>query len=264
MRARIEVTMVVLMLRVLIACGGSACGGGGGGGGDGGVGNGVQAGVVKGVVVDSQARPLPGAKINVCNPLYFDSCMTGQTGSDGRYSFDLPPVNVWKAYGYLTKAYNGKSYCLELRSDSTDSFSSKDGAVRNFEWKLTGLRPDSKTAQNEFLSFYGAAAAVRSEEYNNPVDLQYVQASFVPQGPLVDGTAGQAFSASAGNWNWNEIGDIPLGRYTVTADYAPPGAAKSALLVGTVSGQYAVSVVLDFPPPGSCVRPEAKIYVAFP
>jgi hypothetical protein len=218
------------------------------------------------VALDGLGRPLAGAKISVCDPVYVSACLVGQTGSDGRYHFDLPPDNAWKVYGSITKPYNGKSYCLELRPDSTDAFGSSQGAVRNFEWKLTGRRPD-KASASEFLSYYGAGAAVAVGDYNNPVPLQHVKLNFVPQGPLADGSAGASFIGSAGDWTWNEIGDVPLGRYAVTAEYAPPGSAKSALLVGTSFFQYAGSAVVDFEPPagGICTNsPEAKIYVAFP
>lgn len=84
--------------------------------------------------------------------------MNGKTRPDGRYSLDLPPTNEWVANGSVTKTFNGKSYCFDLRPSSTDSFSSSDGAVRDFDWKLSRQRPD-RSATDESISYYGAFRA---------------------------------------------------------------------------------------------------------
>jgi hypothetical protein len=169
---------------------------------------------------------------------------------------------------YLAKAFNGKNYCLELRPDSTEHFGSTDGAVRNFEWKLTGMRP-GETATDQYLSFYGAGLEVTSDEYVNYIDVRYVHVNLVPQGSLVDGSTGQSISGVAGNWKWNTIGNLPLGRYSVTAEYAPPSGSRSALRLATsYGGQYANSLVVDFDPDfsGSCDAthyPKATVHVRY-
>src|SRR4029077_186138 len=131
------------------------------------------------------------------------------------------------------------TYCLDLGpTGSTDTFSSSDGAVRNFHWKLTGQRPGlSDTTQ--FSSFYGAGLSVADDTGNFVLNDKYIEVTLVPSGPLVDGSAGSTLTLPGGDWNSYVIGDIPLGRYALSADYAPPNGAKTSLLVGTSSfGQY--------------------------
>jgi hypothetical protein len=231
---------------------------------------GVTAGKVAGTATDSRGQPLPGAEIDICNPVYFNSCVKGKTAPDGRYSIDLQPVNVWTASGSLTKTFNGKSYCFDLRPSSTNSFSSSDGAIRDFDWKVSGQRPD-RSATDEAISYYGASVAVQVRDGIPVADYKYVEVTFAPQGALVDGSVGETLTAKVGDWKWWTIGNIPLARYTVTAAYAPPGAAKTALLVSLnsafSSAQFAPSTTLDFDPAqgGTCGNPEtAGILIALP
>ena len=244
------VVVRTLLVASLVGCG---CGG-------------ATPGKVSGIALDSQGRPLAGAKIDVCNPVYFDSCVSAQTGADGRYSLDLQPTNVWTAYASITKTYNGKAYCLDLSPSSTATFSSADGAVRDFQWKLTGQRPDQSDT-TQFASFYGAGLSVADDTGNFAMNDKYVEVTLVPDGPLVDGSAGTTLTLPVGNWNSYVIGNIPLGRYTVSAAYAPPSSAKSQLLVATSSfGQYSSSTVFDFDPDqgGTCGNAEATLHVVLP
>jgi hypothetical protein len=255
------------VVMILVGAGLLGCGGSNSGDSDGGTNPGPALGKVTGIALDSQGHPLAGAEITVCNPVFFDSCVGGTTGADGHYSVDLQPTNVWTVYASIKKTYDGKTYCLDLSpTGSTDTFSSSDGAVRNFQWKLTGQRPgESDTTQ--FSSFYGAGLSVVDDTGNFVMNDKYIEVTLVPDGPLVDGSAGSTVTLPVGNWNSYEIGNIPLGRYTVSADYAPPNGAKSALLVGTSSfGQYTASTVLDFDPDqgGTCGNPEATVHVVVP
>jgi hypothetical protein len=86
--------------------------------------------------------------------------------------------------------------CLDLHPDNSDHFGSDAGAIRNFDWRLTGLIPGRETATNYASSYYGAALSVGSGDLNSSLDVQFVQVTFVPQGPLVDGSAGATFSKS--------------------------------------------------------------------
>jgi hypothetical protein len=267
-------TALVFALSVMAACGGSPSpsggspgpSGGGQSGGDGGTPSGVQPGVVKGVVIDTQGRPLAGARIAACSTVYAYSCIDRTSGSDGTYSMSLTPLDSWDATASITTTYNARTYCLDLHPNISDHFSSDAGALRNFDWRLTGLVPGRETLTSYASSYYGAALSVGSGDLNSSLDLQLVQVTFVPQGPLVDGSAGATFSKSNANWHELGIGGIPLGRYAVSATYAPPGMASSALVVGTAYGAaYSASLVIDFDPdPSGCSNPTSKIYAAFP
>src|SRR5258708_6839603 len=278
--------MMGLMLVILAACGGSggagATGGGAGRGpgsrtpsgtdagsnaADAGTGTGVQPYKLSGLTVDTKGAAIAGADLKVCNPLYFASCMHGATGADGRFSFDLPPGNVWEVEASIQKIFDGRNYCLDLKPDATAHFSSEAGAIRNFAWTISGLRPDAIDTK-AYTAYYGGVAAVAVGDFNRPVTLDYVQLHFVPAGPVVDGSAAQAFSANAVDWAEFKIGNIPLAPYTVTAEYAQPGMAKSPLLVSPTPGATpASSATIHFDPdsPGVCVGwPTGWVNVYFP
>jgi hypothetical protein len=108
---RVRAAACGVLVMAMIGCGGttgdgapagnSGGGGGGGGGGSPDAGSGgsssPQAFKMSGLVVDTQGHPLPAAQLAVCDPVYFNSCITGASATDGRYSIALPPENVWYA-----------------------------------------------------------------------------------------------------------------------------------------------------------------------
>jgi hypothetical protein len=87
----------------------------------------------------------------------------------------------------------------------------------------------------------------------------------------VDGSTAVAFTANAVDWSERKIGNIPLAPYTVTAEYALPGAAtKSPLLVHTGPDNTtppASSVTIHFDPVSSSICadwPTGFVDVYFP
>jgi hypothetical protein len=223
---------------------------------------GAQAGAVRGVAVDTQNHPLSGAKIDICIGPVFEGCVEGNTAADGSYSLRLTSDYVWYAYGSITKSYNGATYCLPLDVDNPNSFSSPDGAVRNFTWKLSGVVA-GQTGDNYPSSYYGATL---NAVFDMSLNANRVRVNFVPNGPLIDGSSGSSFSQIAGNWASSAIGNIPIGVYTVRAEYLQPGGAVVPLrvsLTSTVTDLHP-SVTVRFPPdPGhSCqIEPEASLYI---
>jgi hypothetical protein len=242
----------------------AACGAGSPDGGNSGTGAvTAEAGAVRGVAVDTQNRRLSGAEITVCNAVthYGDACVNATTGGDGSYSLRLPSNNVWHIYGSITKSYNGATYCLPLAVDNRDSFSSTEGAIRNFSWKLSGVIP-GQMDNHSAGSYFGASLSTVFDLYPNQV-----RVSFVPNGPLIDGSAGSSFSAIAGDWVSNSIGNIPIGAYTVRAEYLQSGGGVMPLRVSLTSttGNLGASVTVQFPPDpaSSCtLGPEARLYIA--
>src|SRR5216684_758006 len=123
------VVIVSAVVGILAACGGStgALSGADAGPGTGSSGSGADAGTggsgvqpfkLSGLAVDTKGAPIAGASVKVCNPLYWASCMSGPTGADGRYSFDLPPGNVWEVDTSMQKVFDGRNYCLDLKPDA--------------------------------------------------------------------------------------------------------------------------------------------------
>ncbi len=219
-----------------------------------------ESGKVKGAAVNTQNRPLSGAKIDVCSSVFYESCVRGATGSDGSYSLPLTPNNVWVAYGSITQSYDGKTFCLPLAIDNVNSFASTDATIRNFSWKLSGLIP-GQNPNGYASSYFGATLNVA---FDFSLDRNRVRLNFAPNGPLIDGSAGTAFSAVAGEWGSNAIGNIPVGVYTVTAEYVQSGGAPVPLRITTNSfGSYGTSASVHFTPDSSSclIAPEAAVYL---
>src|SRR5258708_1913518 len=206
--------MMGLMLVILAACGGSggagATGGGAGRGpgsrtpsgtdagsnaADAGTGTGVQPYKLSGLTVDTKGAAIAGADLKVCNPLYFASCMHGATGADGRFSFDLPPGNVWEVEASIQKIFDGTNYCLDLKPDATAHFSSEAGAIRNFAWTISGLRPDAIDTK-AYTAYYGGGAAGAAGGLHTPRPPDPPAPPFSPRGaPGVGARAAAALSA---------------------------------------------------------------------
>lgn len=248
----------MLLTFALAACGGSPEAGSPGNGGVT-----AQAGMVSGVAMDTRNQRLSGAKIDVCSSVFSFSCIHGTTGAEGAYSLSLTSDNVWRAYGSITRSYNGATYCLPLAVDNDDTFPSTGAAIRNFSWKLSGVMP-GMTDDHTAGSYFGASL---STAFDTGLYANQVRVNLVPDGALIDGSAGRPVSEIAGNWRSNTIGNIPIGRYTVRAEYVQPGGAVIPLrvsLTSTVTG-LAPSVAIQFPPDpaGSCMLgPEATVYIA--
>src|SRR3546814_2929132 len=107
---------------------------------------------------------------------------------------------------------NGQTYRLDLHPDNSDSFSD-DGAVRNFTWKLEGRAP-----LNEYRYYGGLVTVFQDTDFHD--DMEDVELTLTPSGPLIDGSQGKTLVLRQGDHYWVQYGyleDIPIGRYTVTA-----------------------------------------------
>lgn len=170
-----------------------------------------ESGYATGKVVDTQGNPIAGAKILLDNTVFYASYINGSTGEDGTYRIKAQP-GAWRAYASFKKDYNGKTYSLDLHPDTIDSFDDT-GAVRNFTWKLEGRKPE-----NDY-GYYGGLVKVFTDTgfYE---DMEDVELTLTPSGPLVDGSQGKTLVLRQGGHYWVQYGyleDVPIGRYTVTA-----------------------------------------------
>lgn len=170
-----------------------------------------QKGFVVGKIVDSQGKPISGAKIYLDNTVFYNSFIDGSTGDDGTYKIKVQQ-GVWKAYASFKKEYNGKTYSLQLYPDKVDSFTD-EGAVRNFTWKLEGTHPSGDDY------YYGGLITVYTDYYFYE-DFEDIELTFTPKGPMIDGSTGKTLTIKYGGHYWNDwayIKDIPIGRYMITA-----------------------------------------------
>ncbi|WP_246357719.1 carboxypeptidase-like regulatory domain-containing protein [Pyxidicoccus fallax] len=239
----------LLLLGSSLACAGCSDNGGDGKGkDDSGTNNpGVETNVVKGKVVDTAGRPLAGAEVVADNQFLYDSNVVGTTGADGTYRLDLGKAGVtWSASATFKRQYNGKTYTFDLHPSNPALFATNEGAVRDFSWKLTGERPEGGKYGSDVL--FNMIAYEDPQDPDAPLDHLNVELTLTPDGPLVDGSTGAPLTARATrDGNGTGLHDVPVGRYTITARYAPSGRPAQPLLVRVNNtGSYANSVTTDF------------------
>lgn len=173
-----------------------------------------QKNVVKGKATNSKGEPLKGVSILIDNTVFYNTYLSGTTGDDGTYK--IPLTNgAWQAYAKVNVNYNGKTYSLYLNPDNADGFS-QEGAVRNFEWKLTGRKPAPLTGN------FGATIIVDKAIRSTIYDSENIEFTLTPTGKLIDGSDGAVLKLKHGlptTDNYGKLADVPIGRYTVTAKY---------------------------------------------
>jgi hypothetical protein len=200
---------------------------------------GLEPYLAKGRVVDPQGHPLAGVKIIVDNTVFYNSAVTGTTDAQGSYEIRVGDGS-WRVYAEMRREYNGRTYKIDLAPDTFDAFAGMDGAVRNFTWKLTGKKPEP------LVGYFGGSILVFGDEL---YDVENVELTLTPVGPLIDGSAGETVIRWPNGPDVSppsEAEDIPLGRYEVSAAHLPSG---EALLVGSAACDgYAASRTIDFDP----------------
>ncbi len=184
---------------------------------------------VKGYFVNACGQPIPGARVIVRNAFASttDTPFTVVPKADGFYAQNLPPpsanASVFQAIGEVATTYEGTDYCLWVRpSDGSTSFASKDGAVQNLVWRVSGERPDSKPGNRQY---YGGSLWL-SPNLNDTVSAPpeaVLSIVLKPIAPLIDGSQGkdvliqipwgQRYQTSS----TPELNGIPLGKYQVFA-----------------------------------------------
>lgn len=177
----------------------------------------VTKGYVKGKVTDTQGRPVKGVSIIIDNTLIPNSNLVGITGDDGTYSIQLRNF-TWQAYAEKNVTYNGQTYKIHYHPDNNDGFN-QEGAIRNFQWKLKGERPDQ-------LGYYGGTIMIDKHVLSEVYDSENIEFTLTPAGPLIDGSTGQVIKMRHGQPTtptYGKLVDIPIGTYTMTASYKGAG-----------------------------------------
>ena len=180
-------------------------------------GPGTKKGIVSGVVTDTKNLPVKDAGITIEHTVWYNSYLFASSDIEGKYQVSLPddPAGDWTAKAQLTKNAYGQTYKFDLEPDKTDVFNKTSGAVRNFKWMLSGLRPDG-------TSYYGAH--VDLYQFGADVDMTKVILSFTPfpgETSFIDGTTAASFERPveqvAGTFM---VKDVPIGKYIIKAVYA--------------------------------------------
>ncbi len=206
-------------------------------------GPGPSKGFATGKVVDAQGKPLAGVRILLRNTLIYNSFLEGNTDQDGNYRISTNSAGssfTYIAYAEIERDYNGRHYKLDLKPDNTAGFAGAEGAVRNFQWLLSG-----RDAHNP-NSFYGGTVSFDSDIHSQIYDAENLEFTFTPVGTLIDGSTGQVIKRQLNAETNNEMRDIPIGSYRITGIYKPTG--KVVKLKTRPNGTYSAdgSVTADF------------------
>jgi hypothetical protein len=183
----------------------------------------VKSNLVTGKVTDTRGNLIPGAEIVSEHTVWYNTYVKSITDAGGNYKITLPaePAGSWSAKAQLSKTAWGQNYIFDLAADKPDPFTAKEGAERNFVWKLSGQRSGSD-------AYYGAH--VDLYQFDVDVPMNEVKLVFTPypgETTLIDGSPALAIERNiedvAGTFM---VKDIPIGKYSVKAVY--PG--KTLLL----------------------------------
>jgi hypothetical protein len=200
---------------------------------------------VTGTVVDAAGRPVPDVRVFADNTLLYNVNAIGVTDAQGRYRIDVrEPMGTWHMSAQLTREFEGRTYRFNPQPTVNDPFPGVDGAVRDFTWRLEGRTPSG--------GHYGARVYTRviPAGFLYDSDDRYLEITMTPVGPLVDGSIGTPRTIR-GDADWAAY-YVPLGRYRVTARYAPPGVpARDAVLRVAGPGPYTPAVEATWATDGS-------------
>jgi hypothetical protein len=202
-------------------------------------------GYVTGKVVDTQGNPIAGAEVVIDNTMFYNNNIIVQTNANGLYEAALPTVGTYAVSASIQRTLNNKTYTLDLAPDVTDVLSNEGGVV-NFEWKLTGKKPD-------MMGYFGASVSVNGAIGSEIYDPENIIFTLEPVGELIDGSKGKTLTMRTGEPYSAEYGslvDIPLGRYVMTASYEQDGETIPLKIrsMFDASSVYSTSFQLNFEP----------------
>jgi hypothetical protein len=190
----------------------------------------TQLNTVTGIVLDTQGRPIEGAKVWI-EPALTTGLVEVRTGANGRYSatslIDVP----YYAKAWTQVQYNGQDFCLRLgmpNASDYDSFVPTHGTERNFQWQLTGVIEDLK----EYDEFFGGMVRVMSTGYYMD-SADAIEFTFTPTGPRIDGSAGETIVRELDlQTESSDLYDIPVAPYRVTAVLIGNDGSRAPLMIG--------------------------------
>lgn len=201
-------------------------------------------GYLKGKATDTKGQPIAGATVMADNTILYNSNIQGVTKSDGTYSIKIAKNGAYRAYAWINKQYNGKNYQLYLDPDNTEGFTD-EGAVVNFRWRLTGKQPEPQS------NYYGGIILIDKVPGSMLYDVENIVFTLVPDGPLIDGSAGSTLtlkSGDPGSEKYSRLADIPIGRYKVSAKYLPENKPLKLRNQYNANATHEEELVLDFEP----------------
>ena len=207
---------------------------------------------ISGQALDARGKPIAGALVWVY-PSVTTGLITTRTDAQGRYLVKSLPDVPYNVYAWAQPEIAGTRHCLRLGHDAIsdyDPVSVRDGAVRNFRWKLQGVIPDRGNN-----TFFGGEVRLmpvfrQDNDWSNTAGLK-IKVTLVPNGPLADGSTGKTITQVLDWENDKFVEDIPVGTYTVTASQTTASGVTSALEVGPKDSSLGAQSQLGFEPGSS-------------
>ena len=202
----------------------------------------LQAGFVKGHVVDTQGRPLAGATIIANSATHYNDTNMGISDANGNYKISLPngpAVGAFYVRGSVKLKSDNNTYKLALFTEDDGTFMPDEGAVKNLRLELTGER----TGNFGDDGYYGGTLEVGN--YTRNSQFPNIEVTLVPVGPLVDGSVGDVQIAQP---DWFYSYNIPLGTYKVTARDVTTNQPLKVKLKRDYKGGYQPSITTTFAP----------------
>jgi hypothetical protein len=209
----------------------------------------VEPWVVKGFVMDGQGNPLQGAQVVADNMLLYNSNLIAITDEEGSYRIQLPELAAtWHMSADITRKQNSSTFKINLTPDNDDPFAGNTGAIRNFKWDSNAPRPEGCYSCSGKVLFYTTDYFHPDDPTLPPPDREDVELTLIPDGPLLDGSAGKTITAHGENSpDGFGLQDVPFARYKITANYRPKDDQPRPMLIRiNGKGKYADSVTADF------------------
>jgi hypothetical protein len=171
-------------------------------------------GMISGKITDASGHPLAGVKATIEHTVWYNSYVFAVSDNDGAYQTRLPdqPAGDWTAKAQIERSAYGQTYKFDLDPQNNAPFNNSAAAVRNFAWKLSGLRPGNS-------GYYGAHVDLYA--FGTDVQPDQVKIVFTPLEPtLIDGSTAVSFEKNVEDVAGTFMAkDIPIGKYSIKAIY---------------------------------------------
>lgn len=181
----------------------------------------MTGGSVHGTVVDSQGKPIEGARIWV-KPSLTTGLVETRTDEKGQYKAEGLLKIPYNTFAWYKTSYGDHKVCLRVAPEKLaqyDSFVPTDGVTRNFKLKISGPIDD-----RDGISYGGELRVF----YQGISRESKVDVTLEPLGPLADGSIGKTLVRSPKDMM---IDDVPVGAYRATAQVTDASGRKRAARV---------------------------------
>ncbi|AHM62683.1 hypothetical protein D770_22180 [Flammeovirgaceae bacterium 311] len=214
---------------------------------------------VTGTVVDTKGNPMAGVKVRADNVDLLGSAEV-TTDANGRYTLPKMEIGGWKVYAWKEMSYKGKTYHLRLGMPSAADYEAfspgREGAVKNFNWQLSGPIPDRPRSERSGSGYFGGTILFRNlgPDAGTMAAGTEVTITLTPVAgaTLLDGSAPQvirkSFTIAEGEYNY-WIHDIAQCEYRITAEAKLNGAVKQLLLSTNAYNGHAAAIESFYFPP---------------